>query len=164
MLKINRQTDYAVRVVLTLSRRKPGARVPTSEIQREMLIPPVLIQRTVAELASGGFINTQAGRDGGITLAYSPSQITLLQIVEHFEGPIYLSDCVIKPEECPFSTRCPVTRRWSRLKNAIRAELESTTFEELVNDALAIESEIRTSASAGPVTDSVMKDLGLSVE
>lgn len=164
MLKINRQTDYAVRVILTLSKRKPGTRIPTSEIQREMLIPPVLIQRIVAELASGGFITTQTGRDGGITLARLPSEINLLQVVEHFEGPIYLSDCVVKPDECPFSTRCPVTRRWARLKNVIRAELEATTFEELVNDALLIESEIRTHASAAQTVDSVMKDLGLSVE
>ncbi len=164
MLKINRQTDYAVRVILTLSKREPGTRVSTSEIQREMLIPPVLIQRIVAELAGGGFINTQAGRDGGVTLAYPPSQITLLQIVEQFEGPIYLSDCVIKPDECPFNTRCPVTRRWSRLKNIIRAELERTTFEELVNDAIAIEAEIKSHASAALTAEAVIEDIGLTVE
>jgi Rrf2 family protein len=164
MLKINRQTDYAVRVILTLSKRKPGTRVSTSEIRREMLIPPVLIQRIVAQLASGGFINTQPGRDGGVTLAHAPSEINLLQVVEHFEGPVYLSDCVIKPEECPFSTRCPVTRRWARLKNVIRAELEATTFEQLVNDAIAIDAQFRNSASATQTTDSVMNELGLSVE
>jgi Rrf2 family protein len=164
MLKINRQTDYAVRVILTLSKRKPGSRVPTSEIQREMLIPPVLIQRIVAVLAGGGFITTQPGRDGGVTLARLPSEINLLQVVEHFEGPIYLSDCVIKPDECPFSTRCPVTRRWARLKNVIRAELQATTFEELVHDAFLIESELRTDGSTAQTADTLIKDLGLSVE
>ena len=66
MLKINRQTDYAVRVILALSKKPQGTRISTSEIGREMLIPPALLQRIVAELANGGFINTQAGRDGGI--------------------------------------------------------------------------------------------------
>ena len=97
MLRINRQTDYAVRVILALSKKEEGKRVSTSEVGREMLIPPALLQRIVAELASGGFILTQAGRDGGITLAHSPKQITLLQIVEHFEGELYLSDCILKP-------------------------------------------------------------------
>ena len=32
MLRINRQTDYAVRVVLALSKKIKGKRVPTSEI------------------------------------------------------------------------------------------------------------------------------------
>ena len=94
MLRINRQTDYAVRVVLALSKREKGRLFPTAEIGREMLIPPVLLQRIVAELANGGFINTQVGRDGGISLAHDPNQITLLQVVEQFEGELYLSDCV----------------------------------------------------------------------
>ena len=148
MLKINRQTDYAVRIVLFLAKREQGARVPTSEIQREMLIPPALIQRIVADLSAGGFVTTQAGRDGGITLAHLPAELTLLQVVEYFEGPIFLSDCVVKPEECPFSTLCPVTRRWARLKNIIREELERTTFAELVEDAQTIESGFFSVASS----------------
>lgn len=39
MLRINRQTDYAVRVVLALSKREKGRLFPTAEIGREMLIP-----------------------------------------------------------------------------------------------------------------------------
>ncbi len=58
MPRINRQTDYAVRVILALSKKEVGKRVSTSEIGREMLIPPALLQRIVAELASGKFINT----------------------------------------------------------------------------------------------------------
>ena len=127
MLRINRQTDYAVRVILALSKKEEGKRVSTSEVGREMLIPPALLQRIVAELASGGFILTQAGRDGGITLAHSPKQITLLQIVEHFEGELYLSDCILKPGECPFELRCPVHCQWVRLKNMLRDEMSRTT-------------------------------------
>jgi len=138
MLKINRQTDYAVRVILALSKKPVGTRLPTSEIQKEMLIPPALIQRIVAELANGGFIITQAGRDGGITLAHSPGQITLLQVVEHFEGPIHLSDCLLKAGECPFDSRCPVRCRWGKLRDTLRSELNQVTFNELVQDALDI--------------------------
>ncbi|MDD2923391.1 MAG: Rrf2 family transcriptional regulator, partial [Anaerolineales bacterium] len=97
MLKINRQTDYAVRVILALSKKEMGKRFSTSEIGREMLIPPALLQRIVAELANGGFIHTQTGRDGGVSLARTPKEITLLQIVERFEGELYLSECILKP-------------------------------------------------------------------
>ena len=40
MLRINRQTDYAVRVILALAKRSEGTRLSTGEIQQEMLIPP----------------------------------------------------------------------------------------------------------------------------
>jgi len=140
MLKINRKTDYAVRVLLALAKRPVGTLVSTSEICKEMLIPPALLQRIVAELSGGNFIKTQAGRDGGITLAHHPGQINLLQIVEYFEGTIYLSDCAIKPGECPFDTRCPVRCRWVRLRNVLRAELEQTNFQDLVDDSIAIQA------------------------
>ena len=142
MLRINRQTDYAVRVILALSKKEAGKRFPTSEIGREMLIPPALLQRIVAELAGGGFILTQAGRDGGITLARQPKQITLLEVVEHFEGELYLSDCVLKPGECPFDKRCPVHCQWIRLKNILRDEMGRTTFEQLVEEGQLIEANM----------------------
>lgn len=156
MFKVNRQTDYAVRVILALSKKPQGTRVSTSEVGREMLIPPVLIQRIVAELAGGGFIQTQAGRDGGISLAHLPENITLLQVVEHFEGELYLSECVLKPGECPFDRRCPVHCQWIRLKNLLRDEMSRITFKSLVEDAAMIEMTLRTKpASLQPVPVSI---------
>ncbi len=125
-----------------------------------MLIPPALLQRIVAKLASGGFILTQAGRDGGITLAHKPKQITLLQVVEHFEGELYLSDCILKPGECPFEKRCPVHCQWVRLKNMLRDEMARITFQQLVEEGNLIESNLTTSAShalkPAPVTKSIL--------
>lgn len=140
MLRINRQTDYAVRIILALSKKVKGTRVPTSNISREMLIPPALIQRIVAELAGGGLIHTQVGRDGGITLAHDPKEITLLQVVEHFEGELYLSDCIQKPDECPFEKKCPVHCQWVRLKNMLRNEMAAINFQQLVEEGNLIET------------------------
>jgi len=147
MFRVNRQTDYAVRVVLALSKKPQGMRIPTAEIGREMLIPPSLLQRIVAELANGGFIKTQPGRDGGITLAHLPSQITLLQIVEQFEGRLVLSDCILKEGDCPFEKKCPVSCQWKRLNDLLQDEMSRTTFEQLVKDGQQIEAELTPLAS-----------------
>jgi Rrf2 family protein len=147
MLRINRQTDYAVRVVLSLSKKPAGQRVPTSEIQAEMLIPPAFLQRIVATLANEKFIVTQPGRDGGITLARAPEEINLLQVVEAFEGPIWLSDCVEHLQSCVFGQTCPVNRRWARLRDVIRTELESATFAHLMDEANVIQQSLLPIAS-----------------
>ena len=164
MLKINRQTDYAVRVILALSKKAKGKRVSTSEIGREMLIPPSLLQRIVAELAGGGFIHTQAGRDGGITLAHDPKVITLLEIVEHFEGELYLSDCILKPNECPFESKCPVHCQWIRLKNLLRDEMARITFQQLVEEGNLIESNLTVNASRVPNPAPVITDILIASE
>jgi Rrf2 family protein len=147
MLRINRQTDYAVRVVLSLAKKPQGTRLPTSEIGREMQIPPALLQRIVAELANSGIIITQAGRDGGISLALPPKDITFLQVVELFEGELHLSDCLHKPGECPFEIKCPVHCQWIRLKKLLRDEMSRVTFQQLVEEASQIESTLTRNAS-----------------
>ena len=147
MLRVNRQTDYAVRVVLALSKKPEGSRLTTSEIGREMLIPHALPPRIVAELASGGFIKTQPGRDGGISLAHLPREINLLQIVERFEGDLVLSDCILKEGDCPFENKCPVSCQWKRLNDLLRNEMRQTTFQQLVEDGKMIEASLIPSAS-----------------
>jgi len=151
MFRVNRQTDYAVRVVLALSKKPQGTRLPTSEIGREMLIPPSLLQRIVAELASGGYIKTQPGREGGISLAHLPNQITLLQIVERFEGPLVLSDCILKEGDCPFENKCPVSCQWKRLNDLLIAEMSRITFDQLVEDGELIEASLKTRSASTPL-------------
>ncbi len=140
MLKINRQTDYAVRVILALAQRGEGARLSTAEIQREMLIPKAFMPRIVAQLAREGLLATFPGRDGGLMLPRPASQITLRDVVEAFEGPILLSECLqVKGEDdCPFQVNCPVRSKWGRVQAAILREMASISFEDLAKESLGV--------------------------
>ena len=142
MIRINRQTDYAIRVVLALAKHTERQRISTTEVQREMLIPAAFLPRIVAELGRGGFILTFPGRDGGLELAKPAEQINLRQVVEYFEGPISVSDCISGRTQCPFDTKCPVRCRWGKLQATIIRELEGFTFDELAQDALLEESAV----------------------
>lgn len=141
MFRVNRQTDYAIRVLLALARRPAGARVSTAIIQEEMLIPPALAGRIVAQLASAGLLHTTPGRDGGLSLARPPAQINLAQVIEAMEGPLCLSECMLPQAAatpCPFAHNCPVRARWGRIERALLDALESITFAELAADERAL--------------------------
>ena len=140
MLRINRQTDYAVRVVLALAKNAEGIRLSSAEIQQEMLIPKSFMTRIVAQLSHHGLINTHPGRDGGLTLPRPASKITLKDVVEAFEGPILLSECMqVKGEDdCPFQSNCPVRSKWGRVQVAMMREMASITFEDLVKESLGV--------------------------
>jgi Rrf2 family protein len=140
MLKINRQTDYAVRVVLALAQRGEGVRLSSADIQKKMLIPKAFMTRIVAQLSREGLVNTFPGRDGGLMLPRPASQITLKEVVEAFEGPILLSECMqVKGEDdCPFQANCPVRSKWGRVQAAMMREMEAITFESLVQEAVGI--------------------------
>jgi Rrf2 family protein len=138
MIRINRQTDYAIRLILYLAQQEEGTRVSTAEVRKEMQIPPALAQRIVADLARGEFILTFPGRDGGLVLARPAHEINLRQIVEHFEGKFFISDCLIDKGNCPFDNKCPVRFRWVRLQSHMVLELEQINFKDLAQDALSV--------------------------
>lgn len=144
MLRINRQTDYAVRVILALAKRPEGTRLSTAEIQREMLIPPAMMVRIVAELARAGLLKTFAGRDGGLSLPRPASKITIKDIVEAFEGPVLLSACLqVKGEDdCPFQTACPVRTKWGRIQVVMMREMASINFADLAQETLGIPVQV----------------------
>jgi Rrf2 family protein len=141
MLKINRQTDYAVRVLLALAKQGEGTRLSSAEVRREMLIPQALMARIVAQLARAELINTYPGREGGLMLPRPAAQITLRDVVEAFEGPILLSECLqFKGEDdCPFRINCPVSPKWGRVQVAMLREMASITFESLAQEALGVQ-------------------------
>jgi DNA-binding IscR family transcriptional regulator len=66
----------------------------------------------------------------------------LRQVVEYFEGPISVSDCIAGRTQCPFDTKCPVRCRWGKLQATIIHELEAIPFNELAQDALLEESAV----------------------
>jgi len=140
MLKINRQTDYAVRVVLALAQRGEDTRMSSADIQKEMLIPKAFMARIVAQLSREDLVKAFPGRDGGLMLPRSASQITLKDVVEAFEGSILLSECMqVKGEDdCPFQSNCPVRSKWGRVRVAMMREMASITFEDLAQEAAGI--------------------------
>lgn len=134
MLKINRQTDYAVRVLLALAKRGAGARLSSAVIQQEMRIPKAFMGRIVARLAAAGLVNTFPGRDGGLSLPRPSAEMTLRHVVEAFEGPFHLSECMHSASDdadCPFVGNCPVRSKWGRVQLAMLREMSVINFADL---------------------------------
>jgi Rrf2 family protein len=135
MFRVNRQTDYAIRVLLALAQQPEGIRVSTAHIAEEMLIPKSFLPRIVAQLAQAGLIKTFPGRDGGLTLSRPASAITLKDVIETFEDLLAISECIHAEQACPFENKCPVRGRWARLQEMIFEELSTTTFDLLAQEA-----------------------------
>lgn len=131
MIGIGRQADYGARIVLHLAGLDPGAQVTAAEIARMRLIPPVLIRRVVSRLSKAGILRTARGSGGGLSLARSPSRISLADVVEAVEGPIALNACVVSPGACPLTAHCPVRRAWERANRELRASLSRVRFSQL---------------------------------
>ena len=141
MFRVNRKTDYAVRVMLSLAQRPFGARLSTKSIQDEMLIPRAILRRIIANLSRAQLVGTFPGPGGGVELARPADTITLRHVWEAIEGPILISDCLKTPGECPLDVACPVQSRWCRLQAVVIQELEATTLAQLGSEARRTSTE-----------------------
>jgi Rrf2 family protein len=129
VFKINRRTDYAIRIMLSLANSE--GQLKASELHVETGVPVAFIHKIVQELARSGLVWTTAGPEGGAALACPPATITLLKIFETMEGPLRLNLCLLGPDRCDRMENCPVHPIWERLQAMIRQELDNTTLDGL---------------------------------
>jgi Rrf2 family protein len=134
-MEISRRTDYGVRVILDLANLPDNQRASTQEIARRQNIPSPFLAKIVSQLSLAGLVTTFRGAGGGVTLARSPSEISLLQVIEALEGPVRLNRCLIEPSSCPQNNHCPVHHIWARAQADLTGLLDITTFDELVQAA-----------------------------
>ena len=128
-MQITRQADYAVRAVHYLSQLGPDQRAATSQIAQEQRIPPSFLAKIVSQLSVAGLLQTSRGARGGVSLASPPEDITLLEVVEAIDGPIYLNECVAdNGSSCVFGEECPVRPVWCEAQEELVQRLSNATF------------------------------------
>lgn len=71
-------------------------------------------------LRKRGFLRSLRGRKGGYTLARSPDEINLLDIVDSLEGSTELVPCVDEPGICNRSPDCPTRPIWTAATEQLR--------------------------------------------
>ncbi|MBI2155590.1 MAG: Rrf2 family transcriptional regulator [Candidatus Rokubacteria bacterium] len=127
-MRLTRQGDYAVRVVVDLASRPAGAVVPRSSIQERQDVPAAYLAKIVQALARAGLVRTHPGARGGVALGRPPDHIPLRDVIEAVEGPIHLNRCVVRPDACARDRFCSVHPVWLRLQALVTRELEAVTI------------------------------------
>lgn len=130
-MQITRQADYAVRAVLYLA-RNGDQRTATSMIAEEQRIPPSFLAKIVSQLSIAGLLHTSRGARGGVTLARTPKEITLLEVIEAIDGPIQLNECVGDSSSCSFDDDCPLRPVWCDAQEDLVGKLKDTNFSDMV--------------------------------
>lgn len=128
-MQITRQADYAVRAVLYLAQLGSEQRAATSQIAQEQQIPPSFLAKIVSQLSVAGLLQTSRGARGGVSLARSPMEISLLEVVEAIDGPIMLNECAGSNGVCTFGDVCPMKLVWCDAQAELVERLKRTTFD-----------------------------------
>ena len=130
-MRLTREGDYAVRVVVDLAGRPPGAMVRTEELTRTTQVSKAYLAKIIQLLSRAGLVQTQQVPRGGVRLRRDPAAITLREMVEAVEGPIFLNRCLIRPGECVRDSFCTVHPVWGRIQAVLMRELEAVSARDL---------------------------------
>ncbi|MHB0924123.1 MAG: RrF2 family transcriptional regulator [Bellilinea sp.] len=134
-MQITRQADYALRAMIFLSKLEQNERAATSLIAEEQKIPPSFLAKIISQLSIAGLIHTSRGARGGVSLARSPENISILEVVEAIDGPLTLNECTHAEDGCPFGEDCPIRPVWCEVQSDLVERLRKTTFASLLPTA-----------------------------
>lgn len=135
---ITRATEYAIRAVLYMACQPQGEIILKKDICRAQEITPAFLTKILQPLIKVGIVGSQRGVGGGFYLAKPAVEITLFDVVNTQEGPLYLNQCLIKDGNCGREFFCPVHGAWHEIREDFMATLNRYNFADLANRQAAM--------------------------
>ncbi|HEX5327982.1 MAG TPA: SUF system Fe-S cluster assembly regulator [Acetobacteraceae bacterium] len=130
MLRLSKLTDYAVVVLVRLSRGEgvqgaPGISLATG-------IPEPTVAKVLKALAGTGLVASQRGAHGGYRLIRPLAAIPIADVIAALDGPIALTACVEGAlGGCDVEGVCPMRGRWDPVNEAIQQALTNITLADM---------------------------------
>jgi Rrf2 family protein len=146
--------EYALRAVVQLAAISPKAST-TAELAVITQVPPAYLVKVLQALVKAGIVTSQRGASGGVSLAHSPEELTILDIVN-------ATDPIKRIRTCPLelathgSKLCPLHRRLDAALAQVENAFRSTTLAEVIGDPSRIkplcetETKRRSAARTAP--------------
>lgn len=104
-MRLNVQTDYALRLLMFLAAKREQASV--DEIANAYGISRNHLMKVAQRMAELGYVDAKRGRGGGLTLARLPSQINVGAVVRSVENVGAFVECFDKESnQCPVAGVC----------------------------------------------------------
>jgi FeS assembly SUF system regulator len=133
MLRISKLTDYAILMMVELTR------------DREVLSAHALAERIRVEvptaskvlklLAGGGLLESFRGASGGYRVTRSAADISVAEVIAAIEGPIAMTECSVEAGLCSQEDNCDLRGNWQRISLAVADALEQVSLDEMAAPA-----------------------------
>jgi len=133
MKLITRDTDYAIRALAFLAKKKDRT-VSVSELVQALSIPRPFLRKIMQILKRKGVLRSRKGIGGGFELAVRPEKILITDIIQVFQGSTSLAECLFRKTLCPDRPSCPLRKKIDSLENYVFSELKKTTIAGLVQE------------------------------
>jgi Rrf2 family protein len=130
-VKLSVKSDYAARAVLGLARHYPHRVAMTmDQVAEEQGLPPKYLPQILLELKAKGILRSVRGMAGGYLLARPPAEITLGDVLQAVDGPLFDAPG-LSSSGCPPELR----RAWQKLRQSVEETARAITFQQLLEES-----------------------------
>jgi len=131
-MKLTRASSYALHAVAYMAVQKHDKPVASHHIAQARGIPERFLLKVLKPLVSARVLLSIKGPNGGYRLARSPSDITMLEILEAVDGPIR-GQAPFSDEENHGNLNQKLENICKRTADQVRKELDRVRISDLVS-------------------------------
>ena len=131
MKLITRDTDYAVRALCYMAKRRNKI-ITVKELVKSIKIPRPFLRKLLQKLNKGKIVNSIKGKGGGFKMGRTAGDIFLTDIMRIFQGPVRLSEHVFKKKPCPRIKTCVLKEKLDDIEKKVINELETIAIASLI--------------------------------
>ncbi len=129
---LSTRSTYGVRAMLALAMHTSSKPLMVREIAEQYHLPATYLEQLMGLLRKAKLVTAIRGAHGGYLLARSPSEISLIEIIEVLEGTLTLTDCPTSTGCCGQPDTCALQEIWYEATNALHGVLQSVSLASLV--------------------------------
>jgi len=137
-MRITKRTNIAIRLLMFCA-VNPDRLVTKAEIADRCNTSETHLAQIVNRLGQMGFLRTQRGRTGGVTLGRPMEEISVGEVFRRLEENVPVAECFADVDNtCPLTDACRLRHALVDAVEAFYARLDEVTLDALVcgNDAL----------------------------
>ncbi|MBU0487467.1 MAG: Rrf2 family transcriptional regulator [Bacteroidetes bacterium] len=91
---LSKKAQYSLYALIRLAKEYDKGPVLIEDIARSEMLPKKFLEAILSDLKSLGIVNAKKGKGGGYYLIKDPAEITLAEVIRHFDGALALLPCV----------------------------------------------------------------------
>ena len=129
-MQLDKFTDYALRILVTLAARAPE-RMPTSAIAQIYGLSEHHLSKVASALARGGFVLSERGRGGGLTLAQPADQLNIGTVVRCLKCDDPVVECFGSDRSCRILPACGLRAPLQEAQEAFFKALDRYSLEDV---------------------------------
>ncbi len=133
-MRITLESDYALRIITALASRENL--IDAKSLADETQVTLRFALKILRKLVKGGLVTSFKGVRGGYNLAISADKITLRNIIELIDGPIFISRCLDSDGICSLNldkTACIYHQIFDKISFDLASKLEGITIQDIIN-------------------------------